>query len=83
MKVPFTSYQLKNKELLAYLNWINGVWIAFCNLPFIFIPVYVILVQKVYLTNNKIFFSALDCLIASVVSLVSTTFYLFKKHELP
>lgn len=83
MKVPFTSYQLKNKQLFSYLNWVNGVWIVLQQLPFIIIPIYVILLQKVYLTNNKVFFSALDCVIASVASLISTAFYLSEKPELP
>ena len=80
MKLPFTSYQLKNKQLILYLNWVNGVWIVILHLPFIFITVYAILAQKVYLTNYKIFFSALDCLITSFASLIFTSAYLLKKH---
>lgn len=80
MKFPFTSYQLRNKQLFYYLHWVNGIWIVLHNLPFIFIPIYVILVQKVYLTNNKIFFSALDCLITSFTSLIVTCVYLLRKH---
>jgi hypothetical protein len=83
MGLPFTSYRLRSTDDLKNYNWLYFLSLFIFTVPLIFLAVYAVVLEKIYLINFKVFYSSLDILIVFLTGLIIQIVLFFKAEPFP